>query len=247
MCHGRSLRREKACEQCGAIFLGYKPQRFCGKECAYKSHTTPNRICVVCGVEFAHKHTSGKTACCSRECGWKNNIGAIRDKSYGKFCFCEWRNCINCQKPFLAKNEAKTACCTIPKVKPTRKCKECGIEVGKFIDYCKVCCHLRKKARKKAGSRTAKAKRRAKKKAVVNASVSLRAIALAHGCKCHICGKKVNMRLKDGPMMPSMDHVVPLALGGWHDLLNLRVTHWQCNVIKSDKYSGQLMLTYGCN
>ena len=70
------------------------------------------------------------------------------------------------------------------------------------------------------------------------------AIVRAHGNKCHICGKKVNMRLKDGPMMPSMDHVVPLALGGWHDLLNLRVAHFECNRIKSDKYSGQLMLTY---
>jgi len=254
ICHGRSLRKEKVCKQCGIAFLGSKRQRFCGKECAYKSHTTPNRICVVCGIEFAHKHTSGKTACCSRECGWKYNIGAIRAKSYGKFCFCEWRNCIHCQKPFLAKNEAKTACCSLPRVKPKRTCTDCGIEIGKFQYRCQVCAHLRKKARPKpkkkktaaviAGKKAYNRKRRATKRNVVCATVTMDAVVKAHGARCHICKKKIDLSLTSGMMMPSIDHVVPLAAGGWHDVINCKPAHFICNSKKSDSFAGQMMLVY---
>jgi len=247
ICHGQSLRIEKACEQCGAMFLGCKRQRFCGKECVYKSHTTPNHTCAVCGIEFAHKHANGgKNVCCSRECGFKY----IRQQAnIGKSCYCEWKHCINCNKPFQARTPKAVTCCKVEKPeKQPRKCKDCGITVASFKHYCGVCAHLRTKTKakafRKANRRTLKARRRAKKKSVVNAPVSLKAIVRAHGSICHICGVQVLIGVKGGPMMPTMDHVVPLALGGWHDLLNLRVAHFICNSRKSDKYSGQLMLTY---
>ena len=90
----------------------------------------------------------------------------------------------------------------------------------------------------------AKSARRAKLRSVVRASsVRVADIVKAHGRRCHICNEMVSLGCKEGPQAATVDHVVPLALGGWHDLINLRITHKICNSIKSDTFSGQLMLT----
>jgi 5-methylcytosine-specific restriction endonuclease McrA len=34
---------------------------------------------------------------------------------------------------------------------------------------------------------------------------------------------------QDGKWVPSVDHIMPRALGGKDDLENLRAAHWQCN------------------
>ena len=54
---------------------------------------------------------------------------------------------------------------------------------------------------------------------------------------CGICGKPVDMSLKNGdPMAPTIDHIIPVAKGGHPSSLdNLQLAHWTCNRQKSDK------------
>jgi len=60
---------------------------------------------------------------------------------------------------------------------------------------------------------------------------------------CQICGKKVNPKLKyPDPMSASIDHIVPLSLGGTHERKNLQLAHWICNVRKNNGGHDQLRL-----
>lgn len=126
------------------------------------------------------------------------------------------RTCTVCQKEFKRKQRKKDAvrCCS----------RECG-----FILLNQ--------------ERAAKVKRRARGKAVISAPVSLADVVKAHGKRCHLCGKAVDLSTINQPTSATMDHLVPLALGGWHDLSNLRPAHHMCNSMKGAQFTGQLMLT----
>ena len=54
---------------------------------------------------------------------------------------------------------------------------------------------------------------------------------------CGICGRPVDLSLKQGdPMAPTVDHIIPIAKGGHPSSLdNLQLAHWTCNRQKSDK------------
>lgn len=48
---------------------------------------------------------------------------------------------------------------------------------------------------------------------------------------CGICEQPIDKTLRfPDQQSPSLDHVVPLALGGEHSRANSRITHWICNV-----------------
>jgi len=57
---------------------------------------------------------------------------------------------------------------------------------------------------------------------------------------CHLCGKKVNKRLKSPHRMSaSIDHVIPLARGGGHTYRNVRLAHRGCNSSKGARGGGE--------
>jgi 5-methylcytosine-specific restriction endonuclease McrA len=50
---------------------------------------------------------------------------------------------------------------------------------------------------------------------------------------CHICNKLIDRFLRgDAWMRATLDHVVPLALGGTHTWDNVAAAHWFCNMQK---------------
>jgi hypothetical protein len=50
---------------------------------------------------------------------------------------------------------------------------------------------------------------------------------------CGICRRPVTD--DDGPGKPSIDHVIPLRYGGRHEMGNLQLAHYRCNLIKHDR------------
>lgn len=64
-----------------------------------------------------------------------------------------------------------------------------------------------------------------------------RKIILATQSVCAICGGVVDKTLKSPhPLSPSIDHIIPVALGGHpSDLSNLQLTHRACNRQKGKK------------
>ena len=60
---------------------------------------------------------------------------------------------------------------------------------------------------------------------------------------CGLCGQKVSRTRKHpDPLAGSVDHIVPIAMGGTNDLTNLQLAHLQCNWEKRQHGGGQLRL-----
>jgi 5-methylcytosine-specific restriction endonuclease McrA len=63
------------------------------------------------------------------------------------------------------------------------------------------------------------------------------------GWRCGICTKRVRpSRFKRDPEGPSLDHIIPLALGGTHSRANVRLTHLRCNNARGVRGDVQLLL-----
>lgn len=66
------------------------------------------------------------------------------------------------------------------------------------------------------------------------------------GWRCGRCGKKVNGRLKwPHPWCATLDHIVPLALGGDHTYENVQLAHWRCNNEKGHRLAGDQLALLG--
>lgn len=64
-------------------------------------------------------------------------------------------------------------------------------------------------------------------------STMLRALIHRGDSICPECGEKIDLSLEwPHPMYRTIDHKIPLARGGKHDLANCRLMHYQCNVAK---------------
>lgn len=57
---------------------------------------------------------------------------------------------------------------------------------------------------------------------------------------CAICGDIFDLSINDGndPLYATVDHIVPLSLGGAHAVANLQLTHGKCNAEKGNKLPG---------
>lgn len=64
-----------------------------------------------------------------------------------------------------------------------------------------------------------------------------RDIAERDGWRCRLCGKRINRRLVFPHVgSPSIDHVVPLSLGGPHTRANVQLAHLGCNAKKNNGF-----------
>jgi len=101
-----------------------------------------------------------------------------------------------------------------------KRCKQCQRKVEKHRD-----------SKMKAVRRV-----RMRGNAVVDTDISVNEIVKRQGLTCHICCEPCTwLDSPQGPMYPSVDHVVPLSKGGEHSWQNVRVAHRLCNSIKSDR------------
>lgn len=85
--------------------------------------------------------------------------------------------------------------------------------------------------------RDAAQRRRALKRNVTTGERVLRSeIARRDKYRCHLCGDKVDMNVAwPDPTSPSLDHVVPLSLGGSHEPANVKLAHLWCNTKKGNR------------
>lgn len=86
-------------------------------------------------------------------------------------------------------------------------------------------------------------KRRAARSGVLAESFSFAEIAERDKWKCQLCGKPVNKALKSPhPKAQSLDHIVPIALGGEHSRANTQLAHLRCNISKGARIREPLQL-----
>lgn len=91
-------------------------------------------------------------------------------------------------------------------------------------------------------------RRRAAKYGVTYEWTDPRKVYDRDGWICGLCDEPVDPDLVyPDPMSASLDHVIPMSLGGPHHLDNLQCSHWLCNVQKSNRYDASKQATGTAN
>lgn len=120
-------------------------------------------------------------------------------------------------------------------------CSQCGAlftsKGSRPRRYCHadVCRLAFNAARARAGGwhRIASARRRLRMAdALVERGVSLRYVIARDRGRCGICRRAVRAGARGGAA-PSLDHVIPIALGGGHTRANVQLAHLVCNKRKN--------------
>lgn len=115
-----------------------------------------------------------------------------------------------------------------------RVCPTCGtvLNPAKRSDarFCSTRCMER------AHNATRKMERRAGNLKRRRGLVSLSELAERDGWRCGICGGRIDRsRSHPDPLSLSVDHIVPVALGGDNDDSNLQAAHLRCNLAKGHR------------
>lgn len=85
-----------------------------------------------------------------------------------------------------------------------------------------------------------KQRRRARKRDAFVADVSRSQIFERDRWTCQLCGKRVDRTaVAPQPLAPTLDHIVPLAVGGTHEPANVQLAHAQCNTSKRTRPRGE--------
>jgi len=90
-------------------------------------------------------------------------------------------------------------------------------------------------------------RRRALLKAQFVEDVSLDVLYKRDQGECGVCHRKVMKPggLKRGPLMASIDHIVPISEGGEHSYANTRLTHYRCNLRRSNRGGNEQLALIG--
>lgn len=222
-----TLKKHNNCVVCGRPF--WKPNahrfKFCSAECRKqdweRSHPkrekpkpiTYQRTCEWCGTTFESNNPNKKY--CSDDCCYKGRLKLKRDQ-WGK--------------------------AYIPR---TYVCKECGTEFTTecgdthSVFCCQSCAETYERRqehqteRHKSYMREAKKKRERQLKAQFVSEVSYDTLYKRDKGICQICGLPVHPdKGCDNSWDGTIDHIIPLSVGGKHALDNCQLSHRICNSLK---------------
>lgn len=64
--------------------------------------------------------------------------------------------------------------------------------------------------------------------------------------RCQLCGKAVKRKAQVPDLLaPTIDHIIPLSLGGTHEPANTQLAHFGCNAKKSNRLTGDQLRLVG--
>lgn len=254
----------KACARCGAV----KPVTSFGlNDCGNRRNAChdcrrgkPKRpaACHECGAAFVPKAYENSRYC-SQSCANRASRSVVAERAaIGRFSVVPWRNCLECGQEFYRRGGAKLCSPKCRRVWAVRKsgsrpsgtlvtavCVECGRDFQFTLrtNTLRLCSAECRKARAEAQHRRANARREARLSEQPSELVRPIDIYLRDGWRCQICGGQVDKRAKmPHPKSPTLDHIVPVSLGGPHTRQNLRLAHFLCNSKRGNRESGQMLL-----
>lgn len=241
------------CEECGESFATTKTRaRFCSDGCQRANWNAKHGgrrklvplVCSQCGRSFEGvswpQDAEHKRRYCSAGC----EADAKRWRYRKVFeCKVPWRECKRCARKFIGRfNASHCRRCVEGKRSRSRRwiagcCIRCGDPfVGRWHSswpcrYCSDGC-----AKKDSRDR-----RRARKRQAFIEEVWRKKVYERDNWVCQLCNEPVD-RDAEVPerFAPTLDHIVPLALGGDHSYANIETAHFICNSRKSHNIEGQL-------
>lgn len=214
-------------------------QVFCEKRCTKMFHakaaaerTAEKRrkireaaTCDTCGVILAKSRTA---QFCSQSC-WAIARGVKRPEPYAD------RVCAlpECSVVFTPYRDGQLCCC---EQHGQLRCNRLGRADGRY----------KPTPWNEAAKNRSQRRRALKAGASTGVPVRFSEIASRDKWRCSICGGKVlKSKTSPHPLSPSLDHVIPLSLGGAHDPVNVALAHLRCNVTKSNRGGGEQLALIG--
>lgn len=256
-----SVVRSATCAKCEIVFTPERRQRkYCSAACQSEAASINGRRkplvkCASCEKEFYPRRGRTANVCCSRECGFAFQAKQKAEEKQPNWMHWWFRDCTICGVWFCSRSRTKRTCSQECRSEDARRryresytpvitVRPCPLGCGRDATGREKFCPGCSTSRKRLANRNRKhARSRAKSANVIYAPVSRAKIIERHGTRCWICKGDINMSATapNGKSF-SVDHVVPLSVGGWHDLINLRPAHLGCNRKRGARYAGQLML-----
>jgi hypothetical protein len=232
------------CAHCGKTATrkavrGQRP-KYCTRKCGLAATRCSAAIpCEMCGLRPARN--DGRF--CSRLCGNTHRAPTCEVPTSHP----------SRQTTRLAQAIAKAAIAKAGTVAPTAwaavPCKVCGQQFltrwwgASTIRCCSPICDT---ADKLALKRNAKHVRRARQREAYVADVYRLDIYKRDGWRCHICKQKVNRKaVAPHPRAATLDHLIPLGMGGTHEPTNVATAHFICNAIKGNRLAGDQLALIG--
>lgn len=188
-----------------------------------------DRTCEGCGMDFVQTGPGSDKRYCSRPC----QPGRRVDK-----CAVRYGNCGTCDRLFITRGGRFCSDCQrvavrdekVARYRATRACPDCGGALAKNEQRCMSCAVVHNAATERRNRSAGAAVRRARLRAAMVEKFDPIEIFTRDGWVCQLCGVPV---AKDAvvphPDAPTLDHVVPLALGGEHSRANGQLAHFMCN------------------
>lgn len=192
----------------------------------YKRGPRPHLVTITCKGCGAQARRSHNSTYCSPTC---------RPQPRPPQTELRWRQCAICTH-WLCKPDTRKYC-------GSDECRR-AVERAKWKKRPPRPHHKRQTS--PAERRRRKHRQRARHYGVDYEPVNPAKVYLRDGWQCGICHKRVNPKLKyPNPMSASLDHVIPMALGGPHTYLNTQLAHLICNSMKSHHGTGDQLALIG--
>jgi ribosomal protein S27AE len=189
------------------------------------------RNCEICGAEY--RPTYGAQRTCGRSCGV--TLRRAEHDGYGgpprriwPTSKINYRNCANCGKLFVARHANRKNCgddCAYQSLKQSIINRYATSQ--SFRDRVLSAAHAR----------------RADSLGLSSNPMLLGYLIRRDHRRCGICRKQV--KALRGPMRASIDHIIPLSRGGLHELTNVQLAHYRCNLAKNNRGSGEQLMLIG--
>lgn len=239
---------------------GGKPQKYCSPACrlavdadrekAKREAALAERLklrpteCLACGAPIEQSPLGQPRKYCSTKCNAKVQNRRMSRRRPPKPAQIE-KLCAHCDKAFTPKRSDRMYCydgwcCqaayaarraageTLRQVAHDVVCDGCGVVfvgVHPRARWCSQECATRHWTRVN--------NRRRQKPSASSAPYTDRQIYLRDKWRCHLCGEPLDRKAKfPDRRSPSIDHLVPLALGGTDTPANVAAAHWGCNRAK---------------
>ena len=234
----------KLCPICETPFQGHGNRLYCSRSCLFKAGSM--RVPIERKREYRRRHEAKRTyrkTC--RTCGIEFRASLNKQK-----------HCYTC-RPKRAGNNMRRQVVLYqgppftPPIFHARgtcewtagSCRVCGTAfVSQYREI--TCSEECTGAYHKNRSREKCARRRALKRTALVEKISPALVFERDGWKCHICKQRIRRTYEyPHPKSATLDHIIPLSLGGTHEYANVAAAHFICNSRKSNRgYGDQLAL-----
>jgi 5-methylcytosine-specific restriction endonuclease McrA len=188
-----------------------------------------NRACAQCNTAF--KPCRERQVYCSTGC----RVAASNDRAKSDGRSAVWQSNANARK----RRKLMTSMCVVCGAAFTHR------SIGRR--YCSNRCGAKASYEARKGTPEYRElrngcdqRRRARKRTHVVEKFTSAEIFARDRYRCHICGATCNSaaRVPDA-MAPTVDHLVPLALGGEHTKANTATACFRCNSVKGERGGGE--------